>query len=422
MIVFDRIRSGSEQGMTVGSRALLIGDGLEAGPAAALPETSITTADTLLRGVWQSGQAEFDVILVKLHDEGRTAAALGSLREVSPLARILLVCDPHQEPLARRLAAAGADDYVVAPLVEDDLRVPRRDARNQTVAPAPREKQLELLNAALALIGRGPQPLLDALAQLVACVFQTCSVAIELDDCRFDGLDDADAVLEHAIVAGGRVRGRIRLGRALDGPYPTDVIDRLEPYAVLVATVFDQDRQSRGWIDLALRDELTGLLNRRGFDVELDRLVATAAADHRRLTLCRFDIADFKAFNEQHGRDAGDRLLRELATLLLHCTRKGDRVARSADDEFAVLLVDDGVRRRADSEHPRTLDALAGRIEAAAADHAFELLGAGAARPVSLAAGIASYPWQASDAASLFGRAAPEVGPAARNSIRIAGA
>lgn len=410
MIVFDPVRLDTECEVSNGSRALLIGDALADRVRAALPDVAVISAHTLLEGVWHAGSDRFELILVELDREGRTAAAIRGLRETAPGARILVICDPHDEPSAIRLIDAGADDYVVAPLLGRDLHEKRHAPRARSLAPDPPpspQAQAELTNQVLARIGHGPEVLLPALASLLSCVLQATGVTIEIDDFKFAGASDDDVVIEQPIVVGDAVRGRIRLSRAYGGAYPADVVARLEPYAAMVATALDQDRSARGWVDLALTDELTGLLNRRGFESELDRRLATAADERWRLTLVRFDIDDFKAYNERCGRTGGDRLLAELAVLLRHCTRKSDIVARFAEDEFAILLVDDGRRRRSDSEHPRSAATLADRFEHAVTEHAFERLGPNAPEPVRLTVGLASYPWQATTRGDLLARAEP---------------
>lgn len=411
MIVFDPVRLETGGTLAIGSRALLIGDGLADRVVAALRDVEPIVAPSLLEGVWHAGTERYELILVGLDSLGRTGAALRGLRDAAPAAHIVVVCDPHEEPAAIRLLDAGADDYAVAPLTGDELRALRKPRTPEGPASHPPPPlpgaQAELTNHVLARIGHGPESLLSALASLLMCVFQASAVTIEIDDLRFVGAADDELVVEQPIVGAGGARGRLRLGRAFAGSYPADLLARLESYAGLVATAIDQDRSVRGWVDLALTDELTGLLNRRGFEAELARRLEAAAAQRRRLTLVRLDLDDFRAYNERNGRPSGDRLLGEIAVLLRHCTRKGDVVARWADDEFAVLLVDDGRRRRTDSEHPRSVATLAERFDRAIAEHAFERLGIDAPGPVRMLAGLANFPWQAATRDDLLAAAAP---------------
>jgi diguanylate cyclase (GGDEF)-like protein len=92
-------------------------------------------------------------------------------------------------------------------------------------------------------------------------------------------------------------------------------------------------------IDLASRDALTGLLNRRAFDAELHREWALAVRDGIDSFVLIADLDDFKTLNDGHGHAAGDEVLRQFAATLSSAARRTDIVARIGGDEFAVLLV-----------------------------------------------------------------------------------
>jgi diguanylate cyclase (GGDEF)-like protein len=90
---------------------------------------------------------------------------------------------------------------------------------------------------------------------------------------------------------------------------------------------------------LSVTDELTGLLNRRGFLAQLERALAAArrGGPHGVLMIC--DLDDFKAINDRYGHLVGDDALCQTAALLARHIRRADTVARLGGDEFAVLLV-----------------------------------------------------------------------------------
>jgi len=90
--------------------------------------------------------------------------------------------------------------------------------------------------------------------------------------------------------------------------------------------------------ELAVRDSLTGLFNRRAFDNRLADEVQRAVRYQRPLSLLMIDIDHFKQYNDQHGHPQGDALLRELSPLFLNCVRSTDFVARYGGEEFAVIL------------------------------------------------------------------------------------
>jgi diguanylate cyclase (GGDEF)-like protein len=90
--------------------------------------------------------------------------------------------------------------------------------------------------------------------------------------------------------------------------------------------------------ELAVRDSITGLLNRRGLDNALNAALAAAFTESRQLALLLVDLDYFKAVNDTYGHAAGDVVLREVANVLGQCVRRTDVVGRTGGDEFVVLL------------------------------------------------------------------------------------
>jgi diguanylate cyclase (GGDEF)-like protein len=85
-------------------------------------------------------------------------------------------------------------------------------------------------------------------------------------------------------------------------------------------------------------DYLTGLLNRRAFDVELRRQIDRAQRSRLPLALALFDLDHFKQINDRFGHAMGDRALSDFAALLRREQRRGDTLARIGGEEFAVVL------------------------------------------------------------------------------------
>jgi diguanylate cyclase (GGDEF) domain len=100
---------------------------------------------------------------------------------------------------------------------------------------------------------------------------------------------------------------------------------------------------------LAVRDPLTSLFNRRHFDASLDRMLAgwrrAAPEDRRPLAAIMFDLDRFGEFNKQHGHQVGDQVLRTFAAVLAGRFRDSDLVARFGGEEFVAIL--DGSTRDA---------------------------------------------------------------------------
>jgi diguanylate cyclase (GGDEF)-like protein len=89
---------------------------------------------------------------------------------------------------------------------------------------------------------------------------------------------------------------------------------------------------------LAVTDELTGLLNRRGFEAELRRTLTLARRHREEGVLVYLDLDGFKRINDSYGHPAGDAVLDHVGQLLKRNVRSTDAVGRLGGDEFAVLL------------------------------------------------------------------------------------
>ena len=90
---------------------------------------------------------------------------------------------------------------------------------------------------------------------------------------------------------------------------------------------------------LAQTDELTGLLNRRGFDDIVHRNLLSAARYDETGLLAYIDLDNFKSINDRCGHLAGDEVLRSVGSFLKRNIRATDYAARLGGDEFAILYV-----------------------------------------------------------------------------------
>ncbi len=111
-------------------------------------------------------------------------------------------------------------------------------------------------------------------------------------------------------------------------------------FAAILRDVSEQQDIESRVAELAKRDPLTGLLNRRAFvesvDIELQRHQRT----QNPFAILLIDIDDFARINEQYGKPVGDQVLQYFADLFDLLFRAYDRVSRLGDDEFCVLLTD----------------------------------------------------------------------------------
>jgi diguanylate cyclase (GGDEF)-like protein len=89
---------------------------------------------------------------------------------------------------------------------------------------------------------------------------------------------------------------------------------------------------------ISVTDELTGLLNRRGFLAELQRALAVARRGGTRGVLMLCDLDGFKLVNDRHGHSVGNEALKQFAALLTSRVRRADAVGRLGGDEFGIIL------------------------------------------------------------------------------------
>jgi diguanylate cyclase (GGDEF)-like protein len=105
----------------------------------------------------------------------------------------------------------------------------------------------------------------------------------------------------------------------------------------VVRYAMERHRAQIDLVKLSTRDELTGLLNRRGFFMSAQPMARMAEREGRQFVVFFADLDGLKAINDAHGHGAGDEALRDAAWILTHSFRSADIVARIGGDEFAVL-------------------------------------------------------------------------------------
>jgi diguanylate cyclase (GGDEF)-like protein len=106
----------------------------------------------------------------------------------------------------------------------------------------------------------------------------------------------------------------------------------------LAAEVLERKKAQQREHELATRDPLTGLLNRRSLQEHLEHAVVNAARRKEQFALLFLDLDRFKNINDTLGHDVGDALLKQIAARLLEVVRESDVVARLGGDEFVVQI------------------------------------------------------------------------------------
>ena len=106
----------------------------------------------------------------------------------------------------------------------------------------------------------------------------------------------------------------------------------------LLKDLADMAQQELNSLQMATTDHLTGLSNRRGFEVLAEYSLAVSNRHGRSSTLLLFDLNGFKQINDVHGHAEGDRALKTFAQGLCAAFRESDLLARLGGDEFVVLI------------------------------------------------------------------------------------
>jgi diguanylate cyclase (GGDEF)-like protein len=128
---------------------------------------------------------------------------------------------------------------------------------------------------------------------------------------------------------------------------------------------------------ISMTDALTSLYNRRYVMGEFEKEINRAKRHGRKLAVLMMDVDRFKQYNDTHGHQAGDEVLRGMGVVIRDATREPDIPARYGGEEFIVLLPDCGIDGAVDA---------AERVRARLAEEVFE------GRTVTASLGAAEYP------------------------------
>jgi diguanylate cyclase (GGDEF)-like protein len=358
---------------------------------------------------------------------GIEQAAAQALQQLAPDARRLVVTDAHANGYADWLKQLGFDQCLAQPLNAQTLAAalnlaPPKPAPDQPLeastrpsdqphhaeqSPAPTAPNdapddapsataeadqlgdLDLIDAILLEAGELPERAMRAVRQH-ASLIEPGWVQTEHD------VPPAHAAAP--IVGGGQTFAYL---------HAQNTEDQIEPWARWLGHWLALDQRLRSFHELAMRDDLTGVWNRRYFDRFLHRVLPEAQRQRSQVTLLVFDIDDFKLYNDQFGHPAGDEILISVGQLMQSLVREHDVVARIGGDEFAVIFWEAEDPRQPNSRHPQDVLEVARRFQQAVCQHRFPKLLEKAADTLTISGGLASFPWD--------GRAADELLAAADN-------
>ena len=152
-------------------------------------------------------------------------------------------------------------------------------------------------------------------------------------------VDDTGSSLVVPLVAKGRAEGFVRVAVPEKRTFLAGEVEALQVLANQAAVALANAGLYRQVQEQAIRDGLTGLYNHRHFQERLHQECTRAHRYGMPLSLLMIDVDDFKHFNDEHGHQMGDEVLREVGRILAGAVRQSvDIPARYGGEEFAVIL------------------------------------------------------------------------------------
>jgi diguanylate cyclase (GGDEF)-like protein len=195
------------------------------------------------------------------------------------------------------------------------------------------------------------------------------------------------------IIIEGDVRGIIHLYSALQNAFKEEDVDFVRLLAKEVSVAFERSFLFSQIKGISFKDGLTACYNRRKFDIDIAAAVAETKKSGRPLSLLMADIDWFKKYNDFHGHQKGDSVLKKLVQILKMGTRPYDGVYRYGGEEFTLILADIDKNRAAIVAERLRKTVLKDKFEGA------ELSQPGGKLTISI--GVAGYPVDATKVAEL---------------------
>ncbi len=312
-----------------------------------------------------STQASIALQNAKLYaGEQRRAAQLEAINRIAKQTTSVLDLRELLEKVCRHTMEAFPIDHVSVLLLEDGRLVLRGEQGRLTLR-FPRGKELPpdsgLCNRALA----------------------ECRTVLENDVTTVPGyiagFDETRSEMCVPLISFGETLGVLTLESAHPGAFQDADVPPLESVADICANAIQNARYLEKVKQLAYVDGLTGIFNRRFFEMRILEEIERARRYESPMAVLLVDIDRFKRVNDEFGHLLGDEALRQLTTAFAHHLRKMDVVCRYGGEEFAII-----VPETSGEDAVLVAEKLRRVIET--------WIFPGVARPITISIGVAEYP------------------------------
>ena len=312
-----------------------------------LGEPQLLMELTRERRLHQEGHKAIAIFLAQATGVGLVAWLLiylgldfGILRRVSRMNREIAAIGPKSAN--QRIGDRGSDElgqlaHEVNRMLE---RLEQSEVRDREILDAiqdgyfeltPRGKIVAVNRALCSMLGYSNEELLDQ------------SIETVLDN---EEVERARQLFRQALESGENIRfaAPFRRRDGSQGYYETrislihDGQGNIVGYRGILRDISDQVAYQNQLLDMAYRDPLTGLGNRKAFTEHLKQAIEQAQRNDNRLALLYLDLDRFKEVNDRFGHDVGDELLQSIAERMRNTMRQPDRVYRLGGDEFTLLM------------------------------------------------------------------------------------
>jgi diguanylate cyclase (GGDEF)-like protein/PAS domain S-box-containing protein len=314
---------------------------------------------SLAAGLARLRERTFDVILLDLDlPDSLGLTTFLRLQPKAGLQPIIVLVGQADEDVGAQAVERGALDFlikqqIVSTLLAKALRYATERTHTLLALKASESRYRELYENVVAGVfqttpdGRfmAANP---ALVRLLGYSSEDELLALNIGEDLYVHAEDRTNWL-HNMAASGEIRNAELILRRKDGRKIVvlensravrDEHGRILYYEGTLTDITEAHELSRQLSYEASHDALSGLINRREFEIRLQRALDSAQATGAVHAVCYLDLDQFKIINDTCGHIAGDELLRQLAQVLQSRVRSNDALARLGGDEFGLLLHD----------------------------------------------------------------------------------